>query len=350
MEIVENGKETIKREQALTVDAAVDDQLSLWGLYDLGDISSGHGKRQRVGDDDDDDDHSVDDEEYFRNLPLGYGFYPEDDVLIEEYLKPKLFNQPLPRNLINDIDIYLHSPDFLAETYKHCGCGDEEDDEDQIKEWYYFTPRYRKYPKGNRPRRSAGDGYWKATGRERQIKDKVKNIIGFWKTLVFFKGKPPMGQKTNWIMREYRLNNPPPLRPTNDIMKLDDCVLCRMYKKKVYLNESKSKSPIKGKDPKKVATKSTTSLSNGAPQQSELIDPPPSFDRSYHVGESSTSLPPCNSIGAPRQSQLIYQHSRLDQSSTSLPPPYNSIGARAPQLPQDPANESEVVFDDMPSF
>ncbi|XP_059430191.1 NAC domain-containing protein 1-like [Corylus avellana] len=357
MEIVENGKQNIKREQAVAVDAAVDDQSSLCRrMYDL-DIT-GHGKRHRVDDDDD--------EEYFRNLPPGYGFYLDDDVLIEVYLKPKLFNRPLPKDLIiNDIDIYLHSPEILAETYKHCGVEDE-DDEDQIKEWYYFTPRYRKYPRGSlRPRRSAGDGYWKATGAERQIKDKVNTIIGFSKTLVFYKGEPPKGQKTNWIMREYRLNNPPPLRPTKDIMRLDDCVLCRIYKKKVYLNKPKSKrtkANIEAKDRKRVrvikAAKSTPSLSNGAPQQSKLIDPPPSYYRTYHVGESSASLPPCNSIDAPlldqsstslppfnsidapRQSQLIYQ------SSTSLPP-CNSNGVRTPKLPLFSKYELEVVIDEM---
>lgn len=74
------------------------------------------------------------------------------------------------------------------------------------KEWYFFTPRDRKYPNGVRPNRAAGLGYWKATGTDKVIvKREGKKNIGVKKALVFYKGKPPKGIKTNWIMHEYRL-------------------------------------------------------------------------------------------------------------------------------------------------
>ncbi|KAL8245253.1 hypothetical protein R6Q59_011511 [Mikania micrantha] len=36
-------------------------------------------------------------------------------------------------------------------------------------EWYFFTPRDKKYPNGLRPNRMAGSGYWKAAGTDRPI-------------------------------------------------------------------------------------------------------------------------------------------------------------------------------------
>lgn len=55
-------------------------------------------------------------------------------------------------------------------------------------------------------------GFWKATGRDKAVYNKSK-LIGMRKTLVFYKGRAPNGQKSDWIMHEYRLeseeNGPP---------------------------------------------------------------------------------------------------------------------------------------------
>ena len=75
-------------------------------------------------------------------------------------------------------------------------------------EWYFFTPRDRKYPNGVRPNRAAASGYWKAIGTDKPIFTScgIKSIV-VKKALVFYKGRPPKGSKTDWIMHEYRLHD-----------------------------------------------------------------------------------------------------------------------------------------------
>ena len=109
------------------------------------------------------------------------------------------------------------------------------------QEWYFFSPRDRKYPNGARPNRAATSGYWKATGTDKPVLTSGgTQKVGVKKALVFYGGKPPKGIKTNWIMHEYRLadnktNNKPPgcidLGNRKNSLRLDDWVLCRIYKK-----------------------------------------------------------------------------------------------------------------------
>lgn len=74
------------------------------------------------------------------------------------------------------------------------------------KEWFFFSPRDRKYPNGTRPNRAAASGYWKATGTDKPIITcGGSQCVGMKKALAFYKGRPPKGEKTDWMMVEYRL-------------------------------------------------------------------------------------------------------------------------------------------------
>lgn len=155
------------------------------------------------------------------NLPPGFRFHPTDEELIMYYLRNQATSKPCPVSIIPEVDIYKFDPWQLPEKAEF---GENE--------WYFFTPRDRKYPNGVRPNRAAVSGYWKATGTDKAIYSGSK-YVGIKKALVFYKGRPPKGIKTDWIMHEYRLNESRS-QPNKQLgsMRLDDWVLCRIYKKK----------------------------------------------------------------------------------------------------------------------
>lgn len=79
-------------------------------------------------------------------------------------------------------------------------------------EWYFFSHKDKKYPTGTRTNRATTAGFWKATGRDKAIHLTMASVnssrkIGMRKTLVFYIGRAPHGQKTDWIMHEYRLED-----------------------------------------------------------------------------------------------------------------------------------------------
>ncbi|KAM7492612.1 hypothetical protein LguiA_035533 [Lonicera macranthoides] len=150
------------------------------------------------------------------SLPPGFRFYPTDEELLVQYLCRKIAGHHFNLQIIGDIDLYKFDPWVLPSKAVF---GE--------KEWYFFSPRDRKYPNGSRPNRVAGSGYWKATGTDKFIFTEGRKV-GIKKALVFYIGKAPKGTKTNWIMHEYRVSMP---QRKNGSAKLDDWVLCRIYKK-----------------------------------------------------------------------------------------------------------------------
>ena len=148
-------------------------------------------------------------------LPPGFRFHPTDEELITYYLLKKVLDgcftsraiaeidlnkcEPweLPGNLFEEFFNSLHFTEHLMISEK-AKMGE--------KEWYFFSLRDRKYPTGLRTNRATDAGYWKATGKDREIfSTRTCALVGMKKTLVFYRGRAPKGEKSNWVMHEYRL-------------------------------------------------------------------------------------------------------------------------------------------------
>ncbi|KAF8760448.1 hypothetical protein HU200_010159 [Digitaria exilis] len=144
-------------------------------------------------------------------VPPGFRFHPTDEELVGYYLRKKVASQKIDLDVIRDVNLYRIEPWDLQE---HCKIGYEEQ-----SDRYFFSYKDRKYLTGTRTNRATLTGFWKATGRDKAVRDSKQGggLIGMRKTLVFYTGRAPNGRKTDWIMHEYRLetdeNAAPQARP-----------------------------------------------------------------------------------------------------------------------------------------
>ncbi|RDY11552.1 NAC domain-containing protein 100 [Mucuna pruriens] len=128
------------------------------------------------------------------DLPPGFRFHPTDEEIITYYLTEKVKNSSFSAIAIGEADLNKCEPWDLPKKAK---IGE--------KEWYFFCQKDRKYPTGMRTNRATESGYWKATGKDKEIYKGKGNLVGMKKTLVFYRGRAPKGEKTNWVMHEFRL-------------------------------------------------------------------------------------------------------------------------------------------------
>lgn len=129
------------------------------------------------------------------SLPPGFRFHPTDEELIGYYLKRKVEGLEIELEVIPVIELYKFDPWELP---------DKSFLPKRDMEWFFFVPRDRKYPNGSRTNRATKAGYWKATGKDRKVMCQ-SSLAGYRKTLVFYRGRAPLGDRTDWVMHEYRL-------------------------------------------------------------------------------------------------------------------------------------------------
>ncbi|XP_022881424.1 NAC domain-containing protein 92-like isoform X3 [Olea europaea var. sylvestris] len=150
-------------------------------------------------------------------MPPGFRFHPTDEELITYYLVNKISDANFTGKAIADVDLNKCEPWDLPGKAK---MGE--------KEWYFFNLRDRKYPTGVRTNRATNTGYWKTTGKDKEIfNSNTSELVGMKKTLVFYRGRAPRGEKSNWVMHEYRIHSKSAYRTS----KQDEWVVCRVFQK-----------------------------------------------------------------------------------------------------------------------
>ncbi|KAI3463901.1 hypothetical protein Pfo_020564 [Paulownia fortunei] len=117
-------------------------------------------------------------------LPAGYRFDPTDEELMKFYLTNKVFDRPVPGEVVKDIDaneLYSNSPNAIVNFTAA---------EDEKREWYFFIHHRKHYKKEQEKEKNgmAGNGldFWTSLGdlkKEQEEKEKHQmggNGFGFW--------------------------------------------------------------------------------------------------------------------------------------------------------------------------
>ncbi|KAI4307250.1 hypothetical protein L6164_030456 [Bauhinia variegata] len=215
-------------------------------------------------------------------LPPGFRFHPTDEELVMHYLCRKCASQPIAVPIIAEIDLYKYDPWDLAGMALY---GE--------KEWYFFTPRDRKYPNG----------------------------------------KAPKGEKTNWIMHEYRLADVDRTARKKNSLRLDDWVLCRIYNKKGTIEKQPSLVSRKTEYSEIEEDQKPQNLTCGG-----VLPPPPPqapstmtdymhFDKSDSVPKLHTDSSCSEHVVSPEFASEVQSEPKWNEWEKDLDFSYNYLGA-----------------------
>uniref|UniRef100_A0A0D6R7A1 NAC domain-containing protein n=1 Tax=Araucaria cunninghamii TaxID=56994 RepID=A0A0D6R7A1_ARACU len=241
------------------------------------------------------------------SLLPGFRFHPTDEELVVFYLKRRVSGRPRKCDVIAEVDIYKCEPWDLPGKSRL---------QSRDLEWYFFSPKDKKYPNGSRTNRATERGYWKATGKDRTIVSKLRTV-GMKKTLVFYTGRAPRGDRTNWVMHEYRLEDEQ-LKDSN--LNQESHVLCRVFQKS-------------GPGPK-------NGEQYGAPfREEEWVEGDDDGEMTFLTGvdDASSSRQPSNS-----EPEVMLSEQPLDEEKYLVPPHQVSVPGSGENNPSILAEQASV--------
>ncbi|OWM64749.1 hypothetical protein CDL15_Pgr028466 [Punica granatum] len=132
-----------------------------------------------------------------QKVPMGYRFHPTDDEVLSYYLRRKNQGLQEPECVIPEVDICRWEPRQLPGKFRESSIVEPKD-----PEWWFFCEQ----EPGRTHRRSTNEGFWKKTGRPRDLTSSFsKEVIGSKNFLTFFQGNSSNSTKTDWVMHEYHL-------------------------------------------------------------------------------------------------------------------------------------------------
>lgn len=157
-------------------------------------------------------------------LPVGYRFDPTDDILVGYYLREKIFNQPLPNNLIRDYDVFQTEPWNLPGGGKHMNW----------QSFVFYDTKSRVFE--DPEKRGAGNGEWRIVekGQEFELSNN-EDGVGKKNILVFWEANGDCFTKTNWVMHELFLD------PKSNSSLMSTLAVYRIFETKEKRKKMKTK-------------------------------------------------------------------------------------------------------------
>ncbi|XP_054824025.1 NAC domain-containing protein 83-like [Prosopis cineraria] len=266
-----------------------------------------------------------------KRMPVGYRFRPTEQELVAYYLHHRLkIDNPSIYAAIPEIDVCKFEPwDLLA--WASATSVTEFDD----SECYFFTRCDYKYSKSTRFNRTTSAGFWKVTGKDRNICDRdTNNVIGIKRILVFHEGRFSHKIKSNWVIHEYHNIMLPSNQRTH--------VLCRL--------EKKHEKKIKEKNSQMKDTGLRIQISSQTPSQSnkttDTIQTPSQSNETINI---TIQTPSQSKEVADKVIQTPSQSNETTIIATQTPFQSNEVTDIAIQTPSQSNEATDILLIQIPS-